>query len=150
MFRRVRASGIGDTLPVVAGAWLFMALFVAGPALAQTAAPAQKCSQGLTSVGTCANPIVLQAAQQRAVVFTQSKISYLGLPIVAPSDSYVDAARDRGSLAFGIDRPVPTTTNTGAATIPPGTFIRLPNHVSPTQLQIAAPYTIVPGGIRIR
>ena len=128
---------------------LLLAQFVA-PCMAQTPQPALKCPEGRTAAGTCANPGALQATRQRALVFTQSKISYLGLPIVSSSNSYADAARDRQSLRYGIDQPVPTTTNTGPATIPPGTFIRLPPNVSPTQLQITEPYTIVPGGIRIR
>jgi hypothetical protein len=125
------------------GLWL-LPFFIIAQAEAQSPPP---CPQGRTMAGTCASPVVLQSMQQRAVVFTQSKISYLGLPLDAPSNSYADAARDRQSLKYGIDQRVPTTTSPAPA---PGTFIRLPSNVSPASLQISAPYTIVPGGIRIR
>jgi hypothetical protein len=106
-----------------------------------------RCPAGKTASGTCANPFVVQDMLQRGVILSQAKISYLGFPLVFPSNSYGDASRDRQSLNYGIDAPPPSIPSTTPA---PGTFIRLPSNVNPASLNIAAPYSVVPGGIRIR
>jgi hypothetical protein len=119
----------------------------ANPA-ANAGSPADvRCPEGKTASGTCANPLVLQDMRQRGVILSQAKISYLGFPLVFPSNSYGDASRDRQSLNYGIDAPPPSIPSTTPA---PGTFIRLPSNVNPASLNIAAPYSVVPGGIRIR
>lgn len=122
------------------------ALMMFAPALAP--APAQpRCPAGTTASGACANPGLTASVQQRAIIFSQPRLSFLGPPVPFSSDSYADASRDRQGLAFGIDTPVKTTSAPAPA---PGTFIGLPTNVNPANLNIAAPYTVVPGGIRIR
>lgn len=107
----------------------------------------QSCAAGRSLSGGCANPVLTQSMGLRGLAFSQPRISFLGLPLVSRSNSYADAIRDRESLRFGIDGPAPTN---GTPPPPPGTFIGLPNNVDPARLQIGAPYTVVPGGIRTR
>ena len=85
--------------------------------------------------------------QQRAIVFSQPNLSFLGPPLAYGDNGYVDASRNRQALSYGIDTPV---KNSAAATPAPGTFIGLPSNVNPANLNIATPFTVVPGGIRIR
>lgn len=116
--------------------------FLAVPALSQS-----RCSAGTTLSGGCADAGLVQSMSQRALVFSQPRISFLGLPLATRSNSYADAVRDRESLRYGITGPAPTA---GTPPPAPGTFIGLPANVDPSRLQIGVPYTVVPGGIRTR
>ncbi len=104
------------------------------------------CPAGTTISGTCANPVLVQSMAQRALVFSQPRISFLGLPLVGRSNGYVDAVRDRDTPTLGVNRPVPIA----GPPLSSGTFVGIPAGVDPARLQIGAPFDVVPGGIRIR
>ena len=130
---------------------LFLSAKVVGACLScmiPTFAFAQaKCPAGRTSSGACVNAGLTSSMEQRAVVFSQPNLSFLGPPLAYGDNGYIDASRNRQALSNGIDMPVKSST---AVTPAPGTFIGLPSNVNPANLNIAAPFTVVPGGIRIK
>ena len=118
--------------------------------LASTPVLAQKpliCPYGKTADGKCANGAVMMMMQQRATVFTQSKLSYTGLPLLQGTGVYAQQTRSINNQDIRYDVYGP---NPNGAAAPPGTFIRLPAGVNPASLHLAAPYTVSPGGITIR
>lgn len=63
---------------------------VAGQALAQT-----KCPEGQTASGECANSSLATSMRQRAVVFTQPKLSFTGGPAAQSSADHQDTRAGR-------------------------------------------------------
>jgi hypothetical protein len=124
-----------------------LAVFLALPPVsAQTQAPVT-CPYGKTADQQCVNGAVSSMMTTRATVFTQSKLSYTGLPLPQGTDSYAQQTQsiDGQDVRYDVYGPNPN----GAAAAP-GTFIRLPAGVNPATLHLVAPFTVVPGGIIIR
>lgn len=59
---------------------------IAAVVVVPAATPAQvKCLEGKTATGQCVNPALANALQQKAIIFSQSKISQMHYPVL-PSD----------------------------------------------------------------
>jgi hypothetical protein len=128
-----------------------VAAFLAStPVLAQ--APL-KCPNGKTADGKCANGAVMRAMRQRAVVFTQGKLSYTGVPTLQGTGPYAGQAltREQQDVRYDVYGSNPNAAAAAKAAAAggttSGTFVRLPAGVNPASLHLAAPFTVVPGGI---
>jgi hypothetical protein len=131
---------------------VYIATLAAGVAALSASSPvlAQKpvtCQYGKTADGKCANGAVMMMMQQRATVFTQSKLSYTGLPLPQGTGAYAQQTRSINNQDIRYDV---YGSNPNGAAAPSGTFIRLPAGVNPASLHLAAPFTVSPGGITIR
>jgi hypothetical protein len=123
-------------------------LSFAAPAAAQSpGVKNEKCPEGRTAAGKCANRMLSSAMRQITIVMTQPKLSYTGMAIRQDTGNYSGSGNSdsdrRQELKYETAGAVPPSP-------PPGTFVRLPPSVNPATLQIAAPFTVVTGGILIK
>lgn len=97
---------------------IVVSTLVAGQAFAQT-----KCPEGQTASGACANSSLAKSMRQRAVVFTQPKLSFTGGPATQSSGELQDtrAGRllERPYNQYGPPSSSPTMATAPAPGAPP-------------------------------
>jgi hypothetical protein len=107
----------------------------------KAAAQQKNCPVGKDSAGNCVNAALSQSLQRRTIVVTQPGISFAGIPAQGASGGgNLNDTRQQslGDQLYGASGP------------PAGTFIPLPSNVNPATLHLSLPYSVVPGGIRLR
>ena len=88
--------------------WAALLCAALSPAVA---AAQQKCPEGRAAGGACANPGLIAAARQTAIVFAQPKISQTAYPVLPIEDPRFRLLQQLG----GRDRPI---TGPAASPIP--------------------------------
>jgi hypothetical protein len=88
--------------------WAALLCTALSPAVA---AAQQKCPEGRAAGGACANPGLIAAARQTAIIFAQPKISQTAYPVLPTEDPRFRLLQQLG----GRDRPI---TGPAASPIP--------------------------------